>query len=178
MTAVLTGRPAPSEYAPYYARYVDRIPEGDLAVILQQQGAEIVTLLGGLSEEQGDFRYAPGKWCIKELVGHVTDAERVFSYRALRFSRGDQTELAGFDENQWTPNSGATGRTLRDLTSEFAAVRQATIALVRSLTEEQAVRSGVASGYSVTVRGQLYIIAGHAAHHVAVLRERYLTESA
>lgn len=174
MTAVLTGRPAPSEYAPYYARYVDRIPEGDLAAILEQQGAEIASLLGGLSEAQGNFRYAPGKWCVKELVSHVTDAERVFSYRALRFSRGDQTELAGFDENRWTPNSGAAGRTLGEVASEFAAVRHATIALVRSLTEEQVGRSGVASGYPVTVRGQLYIIAGHAAHHMAVLRERYL----
>ena len=177
MTAVLTERPASSEYAPFYARYVERIPEGDLADILERQAEEIEALLGGLSEEQGDFRYAAGKWCIKELVGHVADAERVFCYRALRFSRGDPTELPGFDETRWTPNSGAAARSLRDLASEFAAIRRATLALVRSLTEEQVDRSGVASGHPVTVRGQLYILAGHAEHHVAILRERYLGAS-
>jgi hypothetical protein len=176
MTTAVSTRPAPGEYAPYYARYVDRIPEGDLAATLEQQGEEVATLLGSLSEDQGNFRYAEGKWCIKEVISHVTDAERVFSYRALRFSRGDQTELPGFDENSWTPNSGAAGRTLRDMSDEFVAVRRATIAFMRSLTEEQVERSGVASGNPVTVRGLLYIIAGHAAHHVAVLRERYLTQ--
>jgi hypothetical protein len=173
MTTMILGRPEATEYAPFFARYVSRVPEGDIVAILDEQMHATAALLGGLSEAQGDYRYAPDKWSIKELVGHVADAERVFSYRALRFSRGDRTDLPGFEQNDWVPQSGAATRSLRDLADELRMVRLATIALARSLSEEQGMRSGVASGSHVTVRGLLHIIAGHEAHHVAVLRDRY-----
>jgi uncharacterized damage-inducible protein DinB len=174
MTTMILARPETTEYAEWYCRYVDRVPDGDIVAMLDEQMHATAELLGGLSEPQGDHRYAEGKWSIKDLVGHVADAERVFAYRALRFSRGDQTELAGFDEKLWAANAGASQRSLREVADELRAVRLATIAFARSVTEEQSVRSGVASGWPVTVRGLLYIIAGHEAHHVAVLRERYL----
>ncbi|HEX9895170.1 MAG TPA: DinB family protein [Gemmatimonadales bacterium] len=174
MTTTTLTRPSETEYAPVYARYVARIPEGDIVSILDEQMHASAELLDGLSESQGDYRYAPGKWSIKEVVSHVADAERVFAYRALWFSRGDENELPGFDEQGWVPNSGAASRALRDVADELRAVRLATIAFARSVSEEQSLRSGVASGYRVTVRGLLYIIAGHEAHHVAILRERYL----
>lgn len=174
MTATTLTRPVAGEYAPFYQGYVARVPDGDLVAFLDEQMHEIAGVLDGLSESQGDHRYAPDKWSIKELVGHVTDAERVFSYRALRFARGDETPLAGFDQEPWVANSEAGGRTLRDMADEFRAVRLATITLARSLTDRQVARKGTASNYPVTVRGVMYIIAGHAAHHLAILRERYL----
>jgi uncharacterized damage-inducible protein DinB len=173
MTTTMLGRPEATEYGPYFARYVARVPEGDIVAILDEQMHATAALLDGLSEVQGDYRYAPDKWSIKEMVGHVADSERVFCYRALRFSRGDRTELPGFEQNDWVPLSGAATRTLRDLADELRQVRLATIAFARSLSEEQAIRGGVASETQLTVRGLLHIIAGHEAHHVAMLRQRY-----
>ena len=167
-------RPEPSEYAPFYAGYVARVPEGDILDLLVQQMHDTGALLAGLSEAQGGHRYAPGKWSIKEVVGHIADTERVFAYRALRFARADATALASFDENAWVAGSGADQRSLRDLAEELLAVRQGTIALVRSLTEEAAARSGTASGRTVTVRALVYMTAGHELHHLAIFRERYL----
>ena len=172
--AALLGRAENTEYAPYYQTYVSRVPDGDIVSILDDQMHATAELLGGLNESQGDYRYAEGKWSIKEMISHVCDAERVFCYRALRFSRGDETPLSSFDQSTWVPQSGANHRTLRDIADEFRAVRLATIAFARSLTEEQVMRSGTASGYHVTVRGLLYIIAGHEAHHLAILRDKYL----
>lgn len=168
-------RPDPSEHAPFYAGYIARVPEGDILDLLVQQMHDTSALLAGLSEGQGSHRYAPGKWSIKEVVGHIADTERVFAYRALRFARADATPLASFDENAWVAGSGADRRSLRDLAEELLAVRHATVALVRSLTEEAAARSGTASGKTVTVRALVYMTAGHELHHLAILRERYLS---
>lgn len=173
MTARTLVRPQPSEYNAWYAGYVARVPDGDIVAILDEQMHATAELLAGLSEAQGDYRYAPDKWSIKELVSHVADGERVFIYRALRFSRGDATPCAGFDEKRWVPRSGAARRTLRDVADEFRAVRLATIAFVRSLDDEQALATGIANDQPVTVRGLVYVVAGHEAHHLAVLRERY-----
>lgn len=172
MTAAIT-RPAAGEYAPYYGTYVGKVPEGDLLQILENQRRETQALLGGLSDAKALHRYAPGKWSVKEVVGHLTDAERVFSYRALRFARGDAKPLQGFDENAWVPPGKFDARPLKDLAAEFDAVRRATIALLKSFDAEALQRRGVASDNPISVRALAYIIAGHERHHVGILHERY-----
>jgi uncharacterized damage-inducible protein DinB len=174
MTAITLVRPDPSEYPPYYQGYVGRVPDGDIVIQLERQLQDITALLGGLTEQQGEHRYAAGKWTVKEVVGHIADAERIFCYRALRFARGDATPLSPFDENLYVPEMGCGGRTLKDLVDEYRAVRRATLAFARSLTEVTAARAGTASGKSITVRALVYISAGHELHHVAILKERYL----
>jgi hypothetical protein len=168
-------RPATTEYAPYYGRYVGAVPDGDFLALLESQGRETVSLLRGISEKKSLHRYAPDKWSIREVVGHVNDAERVFTYRALSFARGDPAPLPSFEENVWAKTSNAEARSLSDLIEDFAAVRAATLALFRGFSEEQFARSGIASGNQVTVRAIAYIVAGHERHHVKILRERYLT---
>ena len=173
-TPVRYERPGPEEYGPFHAGYVALVPEGDLLALLERQLGETTALLQSLPETRGDFAYAPGKWTIKEVVCHLSDAERVFAYRALRFARGDQTPLPSFDEQLWAPNSGASRRTLAGLTEEFRMVRGATLALLRGLPPEATTRSGVASGKETSVRALAWIIAGHERHHLKILRERYL----
>jgi hypothetical protein len=175
MPGVTVARPNASEYAPFYAGYVAGVPEGDLIALLEQQGEETVGLLGAISEGKADHRYAPGKWTIREVLGHVIDAERVFTYRALTFARGDAGPLPSFDENAWAANSNAGGRTMQELLAEYRAVRGATLALLRSFGKEELARSGVASKNPVTVRALAYIVAGHERHHLKILRERYLS---
>jgi uncharacterized damage-inducible protein DinB len=168
------GRPDATEYAPYHGRYISLVPEGEILSILERQSASTSALLGGLSETQGDHRYAPDKWSIKEVVGHVADTERVFSYRAVHFSRGDPAPLPSMDQEIWAPGAESARRTLRSLVEELAAVRAATIALVASLSLAQAIRRGVASGNEVTARALAFLCAGHQEHHVRMLKERYL----
>jgi len=172
--AHLIARPDVSEYAPFYAGYVAQVPEGDVLDLLARQIDDTAALIGGLNETQAGYRYAPGKWSIREIVGHVADAERVFSYRALRIGRNDQTPLPSFDENAWMPYGNFDARPLADLLSELRAVRQSTLALYRSFTPEAVARRGVASQKDISVRAIIYVTAGHERHHVTVLRERYL----
>jgi hypothetical protein len=141
---------------------------------LEDQPRQTRALLSGLSEEQGDFRYAPDKWSIKEMLGHVIDAERVFSYRALRFARHDGTPLASFEQDDYVRAGGFGDRRLGDLIEEFVAVRRATVWLFRTLSPEAWMRRGVASGNPVSVRAVAYIVAGHELHHRAILQEKYL----
>lgn len=164
----------PSEYAPWHAGYVAKVPDGDLLSTLEAQVGEYFQTVSPITEAKGGFAYAPGKWTIKEVLGHVVDAERVFSYRAMRIARGDQTPLPGFDEKAWVPLSGANDRTVADLLGEFRAVRAATLALLRHLPPEAVSRRGVASDKEISVRALAWIIAGHAIHHLGILRERYL----
>lgn len=175
MANVTIARPATSEYAPFHSGYVLGVPEGDLLALLARQGREIAALLREISEKKSQHRYAPGKWSIREVVGHMNDAERVFTYRALTFARVDANPLPGFDEVAWGQSSNADSRPLAELIEDFVAVRAATVALFRGFSEEQLARSGVASGHQVSVRALAYIAAGHAGHHVKILRERYLT---
>lgn len=168
-------RPEASEYAPFYAAYVAAVPDGDLLDQLERQHEETAGVLAGVSEAQGDYAYAPGKWTLKEVLGHLADAERVFAYRALRFARGDPSPLASFDENVWAPNSGARERSVADLLDELRVVRAATLALFRHLPPEAPERRGTASGNPVSVRALAWIIAGHERHHLRILRERYLS---
>lgn len=174
MTSPEYQRPAPGEFAEFFAGYVAMVPQGNLLEILEQSGRDLVTMLRGVPEARGDFAYAPGKWTLKEVIGHVSDTERVFSYRAVRIARGDTVALPGFDENAWVPNSGAAQRTLGDLLDEFEAVRAASVALFRSLPREAVARRGTASNREITVRAIAYITAGHPLHHARIIREKYL----
>jgi uncharacterized damage-inducible protein DinB len=166
--------PKADEHAPYYSRYIERVPNGDLLTVLRDQSMETVALLRDLSPERANYAYAPGKWTVKEVVGHIIDAERIFGYRALRFARGDTTELAGFEQDPYVPAGNFGQRSLGDLLEELQVVRAATIHLVRHANDEVLARRGIASGKEVTVRALFYIIAGHERHHVGLLRERYL----
>jgi len=167
-------RPAQGEYAPFYAGYIAQVPDGDLLELLARQGGDSAALLAGIPESRGDFAYAAGKWTLKEVLCHLADAERVFAYRALRFARGDGTPLASFDEKAWVPAAGAARRSVAGLAAELAAVRGATLALLRGLPPEAPGRSGTASNSEVTVRALGWIIAGHERHHLQIIRERYL----
>ena len=166
-------RPQPHDYAPYYGKYVMLVPDGNFLQILENQLHEMKQLLEPLSEEQANFRYAPGKWSIKETLGHVNDAERIFAVRILRIARGDQTPLPGFEQDDYVGVSNAASRTLADLLEEFAAVRRATIALIRSLDDASWLRRGTASGKEVSVLAIAFIIAGHALHHRNIFQEKY-----
>jgi len=174
MSAPRYDRPDADEYLEYYGRYIARVPDGDLLGTLEQQNEDTMALLAAVPEAKGDFAYAPGKWTLKEVIGHVADGERVFSYRALRIARGDQTPLPGFDEKAWVPNAGCAGRTVADLLGELRAVRAGTLALFRHRPPEAATRRGTASNGPVSVRALAWIIAGHERHHLAIIRERYL----
>jgi DinB superfamily len=167
-------RPDASEYASHYEGYVSKVPDGNLLEILEDQRQHTQELLAGLTEARGLHRYAPGKWSIKEVIGHVTDAERVFSYRALRFGRGDQTPLPGFDETVYAPAGKFDLRPLPALAADLNAVRLASIALFAGLDAEALARRGMASNHEVSVRALAFIIAGHERHHIGILRERYL----
>jgi hypothetical protein len=175
--APITRRPAPDEYSPYYERYVARVPAGDLRAILERQIGDTQRLLATIPESRGEHRYAPGKWSIKDVVGHLGDTERIMCYRALRVARGDETPLPAFDENAYVPAANFGRRTLRDLAEEFAAVRGATLALFRHLDDEALDRRGTASDKTISARALGYIIAGHELHHLELLRTRYLAPS-
>src|SRR5919199_1054450 len=174
MSATAPARPGTDEYAPYYEKYVSRVPDGGIVETLRRQSADTLALLRGLSEEQAASRYEPGKWSVKELVGHLCDSERVFAYRALRFARGDETPLPGFDQDPYVRGGNFDARTIRDLAGEFESVRAATLSLLASLDEEAWARRGKANDNEVSVRAIAHIIAGHELHHVSILRERYL----
>jgi hypothetical protein len=173
MSVITLARPEAHEYFEYYGRYIGRVPAGDIRELLASQNAVTRRTLDGVSEEVAMKRYAPGKWSVKEVVGHLTDAERVFSYRALRFARADETPLPGFDENAYVPAANFDARSLASLVDEFADVRRATVALFRGLDDQALLRVGEASGHAVSVRALAYIIAGHELHHLEVLRDRY-----
>lgn len=175
MPSTTVARPSSTEYAPYYGRYVSQVPDEDFLDALERQGRETVALLEQIDEKQSQYRYAPDKWSIREVVGHLTDSERVFTYRALAFARGEAAPLPSFDEKEWAGVSSAGTRRLSDLVAEFQAVRAATLALFSSFSEEEWARSGVASSNPVTVRALAYIAAGHERHHLNVLREKYLS---
>lgn len=167
-------RPGADEHSPYYSTYISLVPDGNLVEIMQEQQHETVALLRGLNEQQALHAYAPGKWTIKEVVGHLSDGERIFCYRALRFARDDKQPLTGFDENAYVPAGRFNSRSLADLVDEFVAVRGATVHLFRHLSDAELARQGVANNHPITVRAIAYIIAGHERHHLAILRERYL----
>lgn len=175
MATLTATRPEPTEHVPYYGKYIALVPENDAIRALESQIADALALLRSIPESKGDHRYGPDKWTIKEVVGHLIDAERVFAYRAMRFARNDQTELPGFDENHYVPAGVFGRRTLADLAGEWDLVRRANLAMFGGLEPQAWRRQGSANGSPVSVRALAFIIAGHGRHHVGILRERYLT---
>ena len=165
--------PAQGEYAPFYAGYVARVAEGDVVEQMEAQLHEVAQLLRGLSDDEALARYAEGKWSVKEVAGHLADTERIMAYRALRIARGDTTPRAGFDENAFVASAGFDTRTLASLVEEWEAVRRSSLALFRGLDAEAAGRSGTANDVPISVRALAYIIVGHVAHHLEILRTRY-----
>ncbi len=171
-----TARPAPADFPSFYHRYVEEAEGSDLLHALRLASETLHRVLDGVRADDGDHRYAPDKWSIKEVLQHVIDAERIFIYRALRFARNDRTELPGFEENDYAPASQADRRTLKDLLHEYDVVRDSTLLLFASLPIEALDRSGDANGRSITVRALGWVIAGHSNHHARVLAERYITQ--
>ena len=167
-------RPNSTEYAPYFEKYVSLVPEGEIVVTLGKQIESTLSLIRGLSEAQGDLRYAPGKWSVKEVIGHLIDTERIFAYHALRFARNDATPLSGFDENSYVANAGFSSRSLADLAEEFEHVRKSNIYMFKHLDGDSCLRRGAANDNEISVRALAYNIAGHELHHVGILRSRYL----
>jgi hypothetical protein len=167
------GRPQTGEYNSYYGRYIDLATEDDIVAALDAQSRETASVLGGLSEAQAAYRYEPDKWSVKQLVGHVIDAERIFAFRALAFARGETTPLPGFDQDPYVANAGSDDRSIADLAEEFATVRKANVMMFRALSEEAWKRSGIASENPISVRALAYILLGHERHHLRILRERY-----
>jgi uncharacterized damage-inducible protein DinB len=167
-------RPEPGEYAPYYEKYVSLVQNNDVLATLEDQRRQTLLLLSGRTEADGDLRYAPGKWSMKEVLGHINDTERIMSYRALRISRNDATPIEGFEQDDYVRNGPFTRRPLSDLIEDFIAVRRATVALFRNLDEAAWTRRGTANKNEVTVRALAYIIAGHELHHRGILEGKYL----
>lgn len=174
MTSITVSRPAETEYGSFYAGYIQLVPDEDVFGLLAHQFETLTNLLGTLSAEQADFRPAPTEWSIKEVVGHINDAERVFAYRALRVSRADQTPLAGFEQDNYVRESNFVSRTIPDLLEEFDLLRRANILAFNRLSPEAQLRQGTASNAPVSVRALIYMMAGHVEHHIESLKTDYL----
>lgn len=166
-------RPEPGEYAPYCDRYISLVPGTDILGTLESQRRQMLVLLCGLDEKDGDFRYAPDKWSVKEVLGHVCDTERIFTYRALRISRADRTPIEGFEQDDYVRNGSFAHRPIAEIIEDYIAVRRATLTLFRNLDEQACLRRGIANNNEVSVRALAYIIAGHELHHKRILEEKY-----
>jgi hypothetical protein len=171
------GRPQTGEYNTYYQKYIDLATEDDIVGALDAQARETAALLGSLTDAQAVHRYAPDKWSIKQIVGHITDAERVFAYRILSIARGETKPLPGFDQEPYVVNGGFDGRTMSDLAEELATVRRANVMMLRALSDEAWRRLGTASENPVSVRVIAFIMLGHERHHLHIIRERYLGDA-
>jgi uncharacterized damage-inducible protein DinB len=168
-------KPKEGEFPPYAIMYITLLPDdGRVLEHLKDQFESTKVLVLSLPEEKLNYRYAEGKWTIKEILLHIIDTERIFAYRALRFARNDMTELPGYEQDDYTPYSGATGRDLTSIFEEYEAVRNATITLFNGFEEEAYTRLGVANKHTVSVRALAYQIAGHELHHINIIKERYL----
>ena len=174
MSQTAATKPAPTEHAPEFSNYVALVAEGDIIQTLERQIENSLSLLRTVPSDKGNFRYAPDKWSVKQLLGHLIDSERIFSYRALSFARNDQAPLPGYEQNDYVREADFDSRNLADMVEEYATVRRATIQLFRPLNETEWLRHGKANENDVSVRALAYIIAGHELHHMDVLRTRYL----
>jgi len=169
----IVSRPQADEHNPYYSRYIELVPEGDIIETLRRQAGETTALLKNVSEDRGNYRYAPDKWSVKEALGHVIDTERVFAYRAMRVARNDQTPLPGFEQDDYVRFGPFAKTSLKQLIEEFAAVRQASIALLSQLDEAAWTRRGTANNSPISVRALAFIMAGHELHHRNIFKEKY-----
>lgn len=167
-------RPQANEYNKFFSHYISLVPEGDLITLLEEQQAETNRIYSALSEDRADYRYAEGKWSLKEVLGHVADTERIISYRLLRISRGDSTPLPGFDQDAYMEGNPFRDLSVSDLLENYNAVRQATILLLKQLPAEAFTRSGIANQSPLTTRALACIIYGHERNHLSIIQERYL----
>ncbi|MGC2248651.1 MAG: DinB family protein [Terriglobales bacterium] len=176
MSTLATGihRPEPTEYDPYYERYISLVKTDDIIATLHKQAQQTRDLLGKVSPDQSEFRYAAGKWSVKEVLGHVNDTERIMSYRVLRIARGDQTPIEGYEQDDYVVAGKFSRRTMDDLLQEFMTIRNATIELIRHIDQESAERRGTANNKQISARAIIYVIAGHELHHRRILEEKYL----
>jgi hypothetical protein len=172
MSAATSTRPEATEYSPSYEPYLKLVPETKILDLLETQGEATRQFLSEVSETEAANRHAPYTWSVKQVVGHMADAERIFGVRALRFARNDPTALPGFDENPYVDEANFDDRTLVDVATEFALIRQSHLHLFRGFTDEAWLRIGIANGHAVTVRALAYVIAGHERHHMTILRKR------
>lgn len=166
-------KPQPEEYNPFYDTYISKVPDGDVLQLLNELKDSSYKLFSNLSDEKANYAYAPGKWTVKQALGHMIDTERTFAYRLLCFSR-NFIELPGFDQNIYVDNSNANERTIQSLAAEFRATRESNIYMVEALTDEQLDRRGIASGNPASVRALVYMLAGHEIHHLGLFKEKYL----
>jgi len=166
-------RPTPTEHIPYYEKYIALVPEGDVLQFMEGQIAEIRALAEAVSEAQAGSRYAPGKWSLREVLGHLIDVERIFAYRALCIARGETKPLNGIEQDDYAAQAEADRTSMKELSDEFANLRRANLAMLRRLSEEASRRIGTASDNPVSVRALTYIMAGHIPHHLQIVRERY-----
>jgi hypothetical protein len=169
-------RPKPSEYPSYYEPYISLVKDDNVLRVLEDQVLSVQAVLSEVPEEREDFTYADGKWTLKEVMGHIIDSERIFAYRVLRIARNDKTPLPGYEQDDYVPNGNFNKRTLYDLGHEFGIVRESNLILFKNLGETAWSRTGIANEKEISVRALIYIIAGHAIHHVNVIRQKYLVE--
>ena len=163
-----------NEYAPYYQPYVELVPEGDLIQLLSEQMEQTIAALEKITDTQAEFRYAEGKWSIKEVIGHMIDTERIMAYRLLAIARGERRNLPGFNEEEYVQQASFTKQTVEELLQNLSIVRQSTIVLLKSLCSEEWLRRGSANDCDITVRALAVIIAGHELHHRNIISERYM----
>ncbi|REE55406.1 DinB family protein [Paenibacillus taihuensis] len=169
-------RPSQDEYGGHFGTYINLVQEGNLLDLLAENRTTTTALFSSLSEEQALHRYAPGKWSLKEVLGHITDTERIMSYRLLRIARGDKTPLPGFDENEFVAGASFDDNSISELLEQYEAVRASTIALLKGLTPEAYLRRGIASNTEISARALAHVITGHEMHHINIVRERYLNQ--
>ena len=169
-------RPQSSEHPPYYDHYLNLVKDDDIIRTLKNQVIDIQSVISAIPEDKEDYAYAKGKWTIKEVLGHLIDVERIMGYRAIRFARKDKTVLPGFDENSFVANAQFNKRTLNDLAHEFAIVRGSNLASFKHFDETAMDQMGNANGKDVSVRAILYMIAGHATHHINMIQTKYLLD--
>ena len=170
----MTGRPESDEHAPYYQKYIDRVPDGDIAATLASQVENTLSFLRTVSEENAGRAYAEGKWTIKQVLGHLIDTERIFTYRALCVGRNDKTWLPGFEQDDYVANANFNARTLESFIEELVSVRRATVNLFKHFTDEEWRRRGIANQKEISARAIAYMAAGHELHHLEILKTRYL----
>lgn len=170
----MINKPQPGEYAPYAEDYVNKVPNGPVLEILDYLKDSTYNFFARMTDEQADYAYAEGKWKLKEVLGHMIDTERVFAFRAFCFSRGEEQHFPGFDQEQYVQNSTFDSRTIQDLALEFKTVRESTLFLYRSLTDEQSLLKGTASNHPVSVRALVYMTAGHELYHLDLIKENYI----
>jgi len=173
MSADISTRPVSSDFPAYFERYVSLVPETGVLSVLEKQMDEVVKVFRSVPKERESFRYAPGKWSVRQIAGHLTDAERVFGYRALCFGRGEKAALPGFDENDYVANASFDSHPLAELAEEFESSRRSNLLMLGHLALQAWDRKGIASGNEITVRALAYVMAGHARHHLGILATRY-----